>query len=319
MTNDHFVAETYLKHFGDASNGDKMRAYRKSDGKSFPCRPNDVCCEWDGDQNPLLAKKELLGDYRKIFEPQWNCSIETLLAKTMSPLEMFAVSGYFANLLVCTPTWRRIGVTMLNHNAKVLLSFSKKMQEKHGGNSELPVEAIDMLEKGEITLEHDPDYVKAQATRQLLHYAWLTYHQDWTIIRNSTEYPFITSDNPVAILQSDNLHEPATRYLPITPTLCLSVRYDRTNLPPFDPSLPPKGCVGWATAKPNEAKAINKLVAQCAEDLVFNSTASPGIEALVKNCTGFRVEVDFVEFPADEPDAVYQASTIRVRDTRLSR
>ena len=52
--------------------------------------------------------------------------------------------------------------------------------------------------------------------------------------------------------------------------------------------------------------------------LVFNSTASSGIEALVKNCAGFRVEVDFVEFPANEPDAIYQGSIIRVRDTRLS-
>ena len=126
MAKDHFVAQTYLRHFGDASNGDIMRAYRKSDGTSFPCHPKDVCHEWDGDQNPLLAKKELLGDYRKIFEPQWNSSIGTLLAKTMSPQKMFAVSGDFANLMVCTPTWRRIGVTMHNHHAKAFLSFSKK-------------------------------------------------------------------------------------------------------------------------------------------------------------------------------------------------
>jgi len=77
------------------------------------------------------------------------------------------------------------------------------------------------------------------------------------------------------------------------------------------------GCVGWANAKSNGAKAINKLVAQCAEDLVFNFTASSGIEALVKNFAKFRVEVDFVEFPANEPDAIYQGSIIRVRDTRL--
>jgi len=318
MVKDHFVARTYLKHFGDASKGDMLRAYRKSDGKSFPCYPQDVCHEWDGDQNPLLAKKDLLGNYRKIFEPQWNSSIDRLLTESMSPEDIFAVSGYFANLMVCTPTWRRLGVTMYNHHAKAFLSFSKEMQKKHGGNPELPVAAIEMLEKGELSLEHNPDYVKAVATRQLLDYAWLTYHQDWTIIRNSTEYPFITSDNPVAILQSSNVHKPATRYLPVTPTLCLSVRYDRTKLPPFDPKLPPLGRVGWADAKSNGAKAINKLVVQCAEDLVFNSTASSGIEALVKNCARFRVEVDFLEFPANEPNAVYQGSIIRVRDTRLS-
>lgn len=229
---------------------------------------------------------------------------------------MFAISGYFANLMVCTPAWIRIGVTMYNDHAKAFLSFSKKMKEQHGGNPDLPVDAIEMLEKGELTLEHDPNYVKAKATQELIKYAWQTYHQNWTIIRNATEYPFMTSDNPVAIQQSANPREPATRYLPITPALCLSVRYDRNKLPPFDPTLPPRGSVAWATVKPDGAKAINKLVAQCAEDLVFSSTESSGVQALVKNCASFRVESEFVQFPASEPDAVYQGTIIRVRDTR---
>ncbi len=315
MTKDHFVAQTYLRHFGDPARKGMLHAYRKSDGKYFPCHTADVCHEWDGDLNPLLVKNDLLGDFRKIFEPQWNVSIETLLSKTMSPTDMFAVAGYFANLMVCTPTWRRIGVTMHNDHAKSFLTFSKKMQENHGGNPELPVDAIEMLERGEITLEHDPNYIKAKATQGLMNYAWMTYHQDWTIIRNATAYPFITSDNPVAIHQSAKFAEPMTRYLPITPALCISVRYDRTKLPPLNPAMPPKGAVKWANVTDQGAKFINKLVAQCAEDLVFSSAQSAGIESLVKNCANFRVEAEFVQLPANEPDAVYDGAIIRVRDT----
>ena len=314
MTKDHFVAQTYLRHFGDATRKGMLHAYRKSDGKYFPCNTKDVCHEWGGDLNPLLVKNDLLGEFRKVFEPQWNPSIATLLSKTMSPNDMFGVAGYFANLMVCTPTWRRIGAKLLDDHAKAFLSFSKTMREKHGGNPDLPVEAIEMLERREIALKHDPNFIKAKATQSLLKYAWLTYHQDWTIIRNSSAQPFITSDNPVAVHPSINLGEPMTRFLPITPKLCLSVRYDREKVPAFNPSTPPLGMVKWATITEQGAKLINKRIAQCAEDLVFSSTESAGIETLVRNCATFRVEVDFIRLPADTPDAVYDGSIIRVRD-----
>ena len=133
MPRDHFIAQTYLRHFGDPSKGGMMHAYRKSDGKAFSCHPKDVCHEWDGDLNPLLEKQNLLGEYRKIFEPKWRASVATLLEKTILPADMFAISGYVANLMVCTPTWVRISVNMYDAHTKAFLSFSKRMQQKNGG------------------------------------------------------------------------------------------------------------------------------------------------------------------------------------------
>lgn len=315
MPNDHFIAQTYLRHFGDPSKAGMLHAYQKSTGKYFPCRPKNVCREWDGDLNPLLTKQGLLGDFRKLFEPHWNAAVTALRSSTLPDGDKFAISGYFANLMVCTPTWRRIGVAVYNDHAKSFLSFSKRMAEKHGGNPNLPIEAITMLERGELTLEHDPDYIKAITSQALLRYAWLTYHQDWVVIRNATAHPFITSDNPVAIRPSDNPQVAVIRYLPITPEFCLAVYYDRVNVPPFAPPMPPLGTVRWVGITDQDAKSINRLVAQCGEDLVFSSTASTGIEALVKNCARFRVEAEFVRLPSKEPDTVYEGSVIRVRET----
>jgi hypothetical protein len=129
-----------------------------------------------------------------------------------------------------------------------------------------------------------------------------------------TAHPFITSDNPVAIRLPNNPHGPAIRYLPITPELCLAVHYDRVNVPSFAPPMPPLGAVKWAGITDKGAKSINKLVAQCAEDLVFSRTPSPGIEALVKNCARFRMEAEFVRLPSNEPDTIYDGSVIRVRE-----
>lgn len=60
MANDHFIAQTYLKHFGDPAKGGMLNAYRKSDAKQFPCWPADVCHEWDGDLNPEWLKEPAL-------------------------------------------------------------------------------------------------------------------------------------------------------------------------------------------------------------------------------------------------------------------
>ena len=317
MANDHFVARTYLKHFGDPTRGGILHGYQKSTGRNFPCWPPDVCREWEGDLNPLLIEPALLGDFRKLFEPRWDAAVEALKSRTLGAEDRFAISGYFANLMVCTPAWRRVATTMYNDHAKSFLIFSKQMKEKHGGNPDLPVEAIEMLERGEIGLDHDPNYIKAVITRQLMDFAWLTYHSDWMIIGNATGFPFITCDNPVAVRQSGDLRVPMTRYLSITPGLCISVAYDRARrLPPIDASMPPMGRVKCAQATPQGAKSINRLIVQCAEELVISSGHSAGIKSLVRNCARFRVDAEFVRLPSDEPDAVYDGTIIRVREVR---
>ncbi len=61
MAKDHYVAKTYLEHFL-GSGETLLHAYRKSDGKYFPCRPKDICREWNGDIVPdFLSNPNLLG------------------------------------------------------------------------------------------------------------------------------------------------------------------------------------------------------------------------------------------------------------------
>lgn len=75
MARDHYVAKTYLKHF--AGSDGMLRAYRKSDGARFPCRPGDVCHEWNGDLiEDFLCDPTALAKYRKFFEPAWNPAIK---------------------------------------------------------------------------------------------------------------------------------------------------------------------------------------------------------------------------------------------------
>ncbi len=311
MSQDHYVARTYLKHFGDPAKKGMLNAYSKQNGKEFPCWPADVCREWDGDLNSKwLQDPALLGQFRKIFEPLWNPALDNLRAGTVSPADKLAISGYFSQLLTCTPAWRRVMADTVDNDAKRYFSFRKEMKVKHGGDPDLRVEDVEALERGEIEIEHDQDWVKAVITRQLMNFAWAFYHQDWVILENQTNNPFITSDNPVALLRTSRLIDPAVRLLPITPTLCLQIQASREAIPPFNPTLPPEGQIEHRKITPGYARFVNRLQAQCAEEVVFSSIESEGLTKLVTRAAPYCVKNQYQEFESDESDTIYQANHV---------
>ena len=319
MRKDHYVARTYLKHFADEKLGGMLHAYRKSDGAEFRCRPKDVCHEWDGDLNAAyLVHPQLLGDFRKIFEPHWNAAMGALKSCSITASDKFILSAGLANFVAATPAFRRCGVEMHNRFTEGNLRFAKKMKEKHGGLPNLPIDAIELLEKGEIRLDTDPDYIKAMTTRQLLEQAWAIYNQDWFVIQNHSSHLFLTSDNPAAVLESGDIRKPMTHVLPVTPKLSVSVTCTNLKLKPFDAArdlgTPPLGEIRYGRVDAAGAKMINKLIVRCAEDVVFSSEASSGVAALVKKYARHRVVMDYVELPADRPDSIYQGAIMRVRE-----
>jgi len=80
------------------------------------------------------------------------------------------------------------------------LRASKAMIDRHGeGPPDFPRKAVEMLEQGKISLQTDQDFVKASVTKFLLDYTWVAFNQNWTIVRNNAEQPFLSSDNPVVV------------------------------------------------------------------------------------------------------------------------
>ena len=318
MAKDHYISQTYLKHFGDPTRQGRLNAYRKSDGLEFRCWAKNVCHEWDGDLNPawLKLRPELLGDLRASFEQQWNPAIDSLESGAVDARAKFAIAGLFANMVACTPTSRRLATRMYDLHAVKYLSFAKRMREMYGYDDKFPIEvieAIEMLERGDIVLKTNPDYVKAVVTMQILEAAWIVYNQNWKVLRNESDIPFITSDNPVAFIDPGGPSSALIRLLPITPAVCLSVRPERRDLPPFDANLPPQGTVEFERVKTREVKTINRHIAQCAEELVFSPIKSVGIAKLVKKWAKYGVDVEIVELPVPgERDTLYHASVIRV-------
>ncbi|UVK56786.1 DUF4238 domain-containing protein [Mesorhizobium sp. AR02] len=313
MRKDHYVAQTYLKHF--VHPGGMLHAYRKSDLKDFPCHPGDICREMGGDIVPdFLSKPEALGEYRKTFEPYWKPSVEAL-ANGHAPADVkFAVSGYMANLMVTTPAATRLFVEGNNRNVIETVRAYQVLNARRGKADPKLQRAIEEVDKGRIAVETYPNFIRAMMARQLTEHAWRIYNAEWIVVKNSTRLEFVTCDNPAAF------HDPGPfrggkpilpRYLPLTPSLCLHVVMDVSmRLDEADFSREPQGSVRFAAIEPRGVERINEAVVQCAEDLIISSGKRNDIEALVAKFASHRVTHEFISIP--RPDGFLQAMLMRV-------
>lgn len=294
---DHYVAQTYLKHFAGA-NG-QLRAYRKSDGTTFPCRPRDICHEPDGDIIPdFLSVPDYLGQYRGAFEQEWNDAIEGFKKRSPDIRDKFHVAGYWAQLLVCTPTWRRVHVAMSDRHVVGTLRASHALRAEAGKADPKLADAIAALERGEIEVATEPDYIRAQNALKVVKLAWGLYNSHWKVFESNYEIEFVTSDNPAAFQDQGDRppsgNVPFIRFLPITPKMAIMCDLTEhghrfmNSEPNFE--QPPAEWISGGLAELRTVKKINECVVKCAEDLVLCSGESDYVKDLTERFARFSVE-----------------------------
>jgi len=286
MSNDHFVARTYLKRWCDRDKGEPIQAYRKPSGATFPCWPEAVCAEADGDLNPTYFKDPaVLGQFRSIFEPRWDAALEAIEKRKPTIDDKFVIAGYWANLLTATPAWRKIGQQLYEKEVHSIMPIIEK---------QLP--RPESLKGVTLTVEVDEDYIKTVATKNLLATALGLYHQAWTILTNDTAHEFLTSDNPSAVFPPPASGGPVARILPLSPRLCISTIMQRPvykkDLTEADFKTPPKAWITYKRAVADGVKLANRLTVVNAERFVFSRVASSGVAALVKKYGNYSAKLE---------------------------
>ena len=306
MADDHYVAQTYLKHF--ASSSGLLQAYRKSDAASFPCRPKDICKEPDGDIIPdFLSEPEYLGQYRSEFERVWNHGIEALRQHSLDMQDKLYIAGYWAQLLVCTPTWTRVAIKTSDELLINTIAAHCEIKSQVGRPDKVLEAAMAEVERGDITVNTERDYVRAHSAQSVLKYAWALYNTQWDVFENDTEVEFLTSDNPASCEdQGERWRMPGSpstfiRYLPVTPRLCLTC--DLTQLPPWireatpDFSKEPFKKVRGGRVGQGIVERVNMWTVKCAEDLVLTTGESGYARDLTARYARFRVDSEVRRFP----------------------
>jgi hypothetical protein len=317
MAKDHFVAQTYLRHWCNPKTG-MLHGYSKPAEKEFPCHPKDVCREWNWDINPLFTKNPaLLADFRKIFEPQWNPTIGAIRRGVLSAEDKFILSGYWAVLTTCTPTWHGNAVEVFEHQLRDVIPLAAEhAAQKFPENRQYIEKAV---AEGKIVPNVDPDHIKAILTRQLTDATITLYQQDWTILKNITEVPFITSDNPSCVFPGRPINAPLTRFLPLGPDLAIIAVMDRTKIRHgytiTDLSSPPPGKIRSRLVDRRRIVAqLNRVTVMNADQLVLSITKSKALRRLVRNHRRFGIGVEHMKFRT--PDGYINGSTLVVRQKR---
>jgi Protein of unknown function (DUF4238) len=318
MARDHFVAQTYLKHWADPQS-EMLRGYGKRSGKEFPCAPKDICHEWDWDVNPYFKDNpRLLGDYRKIFEPQWNPALAAVRAERMSSEDKFVLAGYWALLSICTPTWHRNAVDVADRQLADFIPLAARHLANEKPEYRDFVE--EALAKGWIKPNPDGQHIKAILTQHLTRTALLLYQLDWVVLRNTTDAPFITSDNPSSVFPRRPFSGGLVRFLPLAPDAALLTAIDpktkrSMELPDLDKA--PPGRVRRARVTRKQAARLNRITAMNANDLVVSIRASRPVRRLVRNHRDFGVAVEHARFPTPDGGLI-NGSTMVVRRQRNS-
>ena len=224
-------------------------------------------------------------------------------------------AGYWANLLVCTPTWRRLGVAFHDRFTTDYLEAHDALSTRIGKADPVLQDGLRRLRDGTFTLDTEPDFVRAQNAVHVTKHMWRLYNATWHVLVNDTGTAYVTSDNSASFEDQGNWTgrpPPFVRYLPVTPGICLSCDLtegyaDRDEEP--DCELPPRGGIRGGNVTPATVRRVNVCTVKCAENLVFTGSEDDGVRRMVAKYAGFRVEGEFLKVPTR--DGYYLGSRTR--------
>lgn len=303
MALDHYVSQVHLRNFYSPALGERMYAIRKTDGKAFAPNSESVCRIEEGSTNAYLTKDRAIEDFLKGIEPKYNASLRRLGSGDIDPEVIYVIAGFASYIMTCSPTAMRLQSAPL----KAMLESSARALDSAGAFPVPPaslggVSLTQLLRKGEIGFKVDPKFPQAIGIANILKMVLTFGNSAWEVLYNPFEgSPFFTSDFPAAIEYSDDPRV-LNRIVPIAPSLavrlCPDISLDRNRL---EFSFNRFRC-RMRTIGLEEAYALNRLLVQCAEDLVFYRDEMPWVRPFIAEHAAYHLETRTKEL--ETPDGV---------------
>jgi hypothetical protein len=315
MALDHYVSQVHLRNFYSPALGERMYAVRKSDGKSFTPNAESVCRIEQGSSNAYLTHDRLIEELLTGIEPKYNAAAKKLAVGEIDPECIYSIAGFAAYIITCSPAAMRI------QSAPLKAMVESTARALDAANAFPPPPAAlggahlsELLRSGKIKVTVDPKYPQAIGIANILRMALTFGNSAWDILKNPfDDCPFFTSDFPAAIEESADPRV-LNRIFPLTPNLAVRMRPDislkRDELDfGFEHFRYRLHEIGR-----EELDAINRLLAQCAEDLVFYRDDFPWVKPFIMKYASYRVETHTQEL--ETPDGALLISRQRIVDHR---
>ena len=290
MPLDHFVSQVHLRKFyAESLNRKKMYAWRKSKGEAFFCDARDVCRIPNGSTNNYIADPRAVEEFLRLVEPRYNQACEAVLSDKIAFEDVLSLAGFAAFVMTCSPTAIRLG----RQSIAALVETQARVMDENGilprSPKELGTQTLsDLLDAEAISINVDDKFAQSVGITQVLEFTNCFGDSKWEFVRNPFEdSPFITSDFPLAIARKPR-ETALRRFIPLRPDLGAHVTPSRlasdskpTSFANFSSLI--------RTGTRAEVHALNRLVAQCAEDLVFANVNADWIARLVERNARFSL------------------------------
>lgn len=319
MPLDHYVSQVHLKQFYSPELGGKlMHVMRKSDRKRFPARSQDVCRIEQNSTNTYLNEERAIEEFLKLVEPRYDESLAKLRENKVDRDCIGCIAGFVSYVISCSPAGMRIQTGplkgQLEATAAILKADGELEQaapESLGGKS-----LTELLKDGTVHFDVDPKYPQALGISSFARNVSVFGNSIWEVLQANERHftPFFSSDFPAAIeVVNPNSNVPINRMVPLAPDLAIRIVPDirlQGARPDFSFST-------FRTRRQvvnrSEMLALNRLIVQCAEDLVFFRDDRPWVEGFIERNSRFRIEPVVTQLPMGNGFAV--VSTIRIEPT----
>lgn len=275
-----------------------MHAFRKTDGKTFPCGSEDVCRIAEGNTNTYLSEPRLIEDFVKLVEPKYNWACAVFERGEVDPDAVFVIAGFVAFVMCCSPTGMRLGSAP--HEAR--LPIEAALMERVGLIEPPPPELggktlTELLADGDIVFDVDSRFPQAIGISNIVRNVTAFGNFYWDILLNEhADSPFFTSDFPVAVEASRDPRI-VNRVIPLTPNLavriCPRLELSGKQLGPTFEHF------SYQVLKPSrqEVIALNRTIVRSAEKLVFYPLSAPWVAGFVRKHSVYEVEIETTNFP----------------------
>jgi hypothetical protein len=300
MPLDHFVSQVHLRNFYSPVLGGRMYGIRKRDLHSFPCRSEDVCRTRDGSTNDFLLEPRVVEEFLKVIEPKYNASVEKLRTGAIDYECVFVIAGFIAYVVTCSPAAMRINAGPLRGAVEV----TAKILDKRGDMPKAPAELgnkplSELLSDGSVGFDIDGKYPQAIGITIIMRHVANFGNFSWDILHNDEPgSPYFTSDFPVAI-ETTSDPRVLNRIVPLAPDLAIRIRPDINckNVESLDfPEFSTRRC----EIRGKAVHAINRLIVQSAETLVFYRDDAPWVRKFVARHHRYLIEPKVRQVPTSK-------------------
>jgi hypothetical protein len=290
MPLDHYISQVHLRNFYSPITK-KLFAVSKKSLRKFPCSSRDVCRIEDGSTNAYLVNDRAIEDFLKGIEPRYNSAVAALRNGTLNPDTVYVIAGFIAYVVSCSPTAMRLN----SHPLREAVEAAAKIIEAKGKMPPPPKSLgadslAQLFETGKVKVAIDHKYPQAVGIANVIDRISTFGNSRWEVIINehAAHNPFFTSDFPAAIETGPDPRV-LNRVIPLAPDVALRISPDielrRGNDLDFR-----RLRFRTSRPKPADIRALNKLIVQCAEEIVFFRDDLYWVPELVARNRKFRIE-----------------------------